>query len=165
LPPALDAAISAAADEQLSLTRDRIHVRGIASDGTDIGQYSSTPIYVNPQNSPSAFQPMGKTGRTVFASTGQQHVTRYFDQGYREFRQAAGLSADKVVLTLRGDLRDQLTVIKTSNGYSLGWTDESLYDLSQMLEKKYAKPIWTPTAGERYLAVEGIRAKVGATIR
>lgn len=154
--PSLDTALQVAADGQLSLCTDRIHTRGIASDGTDIGQYSSTPIYVNPKNSPAPFQPAGKTGKTVFAKSGQPHLTRYFDQGYRQYREEVGLSADRVVLTLRGDLRDGLSVIKTSAGYGLGWSDESLYDLSQYLEKKYAKPIWAPTAGERCLIVESV---------
>lgn len=157
---ALDAAMHSAADEQLSLCRDRIHTRGIASDGSDIGQYSSTPMYVDPNASPGTFQPVGKTGRTVFASTGKPHLTKYFDQGYKQFRQEAGLANDKVTLTLRGDLRDQLTVIKTSAGYGLGWTDDSLYELSQQLERKYSKPIWAPTAGERYLAVEAVEIRV-----
>lgn len=155
-----DKAINEAADTQLKSTVQRIHVNGTASDGSVIGQYSAMPIYVNPKNSPSSFQPVGKTGRAVFAKTGQPHLTRYFDQGYKDYRQQIGLAADKVVLTLRGDLRDGLSVIQTPNGYGLGWSDEGLYDLSQKLEQRYGKKIWSPTADEKAVIVKIISEKL-----
>jgi hypothetical protein len=159
-----DHAMQEAAHTQLQNCRQRIHVLGTASDGTDIGQYSSTPIYVNPARGSYSFAPVGKTGKTTFASTGQPHLTRYFDAGYRAFREAVGLPADKVVLTLRGDLRDGLSVIRSSAGYGLGWSDERLYDLSQALERKYAKHIWAATFAERSEMVNSISEKVRETI-
>jgi hypothetical protein len=158
--PVYDKAMHEAADTQLRSTVQRIHANGTASDGSVIGQYSATPIYVNPKNSPSSFQPVGKTGKTTFAKTGQPHLTRYFDQGYKDYRQQIGLAADRVVLTLRGDLRDGLAVIQTPNGYGLGWSDEGLYELSQKLEQRYGKKIWSPTAEERAAIVKGISEKL-----
>jgi len=155
-----DDAFHHAADEQLKASAQRIHTDGRASDGSDIGQYSTTPIYVNPKNSPTSFQPAGKTGKTTFAKTGQPHLTRYFDQGYRDYRQQIGLAADKVVLTLRGDLRDGLSVIQTAKGYGLGWSDENLYTLSQTLERRYDKQIWPPTADEKAAIIKTVREKL-----
>ena len=158
-------AMKDAADNQLKATVQRIHVAGTASDGGDIGQYSSTPMYMNPKNSPTSFQPVGKAGRTVFASTGQPHLTRYFDAGYKAFRQEAGLTSDRVVLTLRGDLRDGLAVIQTSSGYGLGWSDENLYELAGKLEEKYQKKIWSPTESEKVELLRAFEEKVRSAIK
>ena len=155
-----DKAMNEAAETQLRSATQRIHVTGTASDGTVIGQYSTSPIYINPKNSPSSFQPVGKTGKINFARTGQPHLTRYFDQGYKDYRQQMGLTADRVVLTLRGDLRDGLSVIRTQNGYGLGWSDANLYDLSQKLEERYGKKIWSPTTQEKAAIVKHISEKL-----
>ena len=71
-----------------------------------------------------------------------------------------GLTTDRVVLTLRGDLRDGLSVIRTQNGYGLGWDDANLYNLSQKLEERYGKKIWSPTADEKAAIVNTIREKL-----
>ena len=160
-----DHAMHEAADTQLRSCIQRIHVAGMASDGGDIGQYGTMPMYVNPKNSPATFQPQGKTGRTTFASTGQPHLTRYFDQGYKGFRQEIGLTSDKVVLSLRGELRDGLMLIPSAHGYGLGWADEQLHKLSQMLEEKYAKSIWAATASEKVDVLRCFEDKVREAIK
>ena len=71
-----------------------------------------------------------------------------------------GLTADRVVLTLRGDLRDGLSVIRTSSGYGLGWRDANLYELSQRLEERYGKKIWSPTADEKAAIINIISEKL-----
>jgi hypothetical protein len=152
--------MQAAAGEQLALCLDRIHTRGTASDGSDIGHYSSTPMYANPERYHASFSPVGKTGRSTFVKSGQPHRTRYFDQGYRAFREAMGLPSDKVVLTLSGALRDGLTVIKTGSGYGLGWDNAELHALAQQLEQRYGQPIWPPTAGEQQQIREAIQISV-----
>jgi hypothetical protein len=149
-----DKAMSETANALLANVVQRIHMDGRAGDGGDIGQYSASPIYVNPRNSPVSFQPLGKTGKDTFAKTGQPHITKYFDQGYRGYRQQIGLPADKVVLTLRGDLRDGLKVTRTERGYGLGWSDDALYQLAQSLERKYQKQIWSATAAEKAEAIK-----------
>ena len=155
-----DAAMHDATDTQLRNIKQRIHTDGRASDGSDIGQYSIKPMYMNPKNSPMAFQPMGKTGRDTFIKSGKPHLTRYFDQGYRAFREEVGLASGKVVLTLSGALRDGLMVMPAAGGYALGWSDATLYDLSQALETKYTKPIWVATADERAEMVRVVREKM-----
>ena len=160
-----DAAMHDAADTQLRNITQRIHTDGRASDGLDIGQYSITPMYMNPKNSPVAFQPVGKTGRDTFIKSGKPHLTRYFDQGYRAFREEVGLPSDKVVLTLSGALRDGLLVMPAAGGYILCWSDASLYELSQALEAKYQKAIWAATAEERAEMVRAISVKVGEMVK
>ncbi|CAK9252052.1 unnamed protein product [Sphagnum jensenii] len=155
-----DNAMNEAATAQLHNATQRIHTGGIVGDGSDIGQYSAAPIYVNPEKSPVAFSPLGKTGNAAFAKSGRPHLTRYFDGGYRAWREQIGLPADRVVLSLRGDLRDGLSVIQTGRGYGLGWADESLCRIARSLEDKYGKRIWSPTEQERAEIVRVMKEKL-----
>jgi hypothetical protein len=160
-----DTAMHAAIDTQLTSCVKRIHTDGQASDGSDIGQYSTTPMYVNPLKSPASFPPLGKTGRDTFIKSGKPHLTKYFDAGYRAYRQEIGLSADKVVLTLSGELRDGLMVMPAQGSYTIGWQDEELYKLAQMLESRYAKPIWAATTAERAEMVKAVSDRVSEALK
>src|SRR5947199_191521 len=91
-----DKAMYDSAENQLHNSLGRVHTAGIASDGSDIGHYSTRPMYANPANSPTGFSAEGKTGKTVFAKTGQPHLTRYFAEGYKQYREQMGLPSDKV---------------------------------------------------------------------
>ena len=157
-----DQALHTSTDGQLTACVERIHTQGRASDGSDIGQYSTSPTYINPAKSPTGFEAAGKGGKTVFARSGKPHLTRYFAEGYKQYRAQIGLPSDHVTLTLRGDLRDGLTVIKTEAGYGLGWPDAALRDLADALESKYAKKIWASTEEERSAMVEQITESVKA---
>jgi len=147
-----DKAIRTASTNMLGDFVQRIHVDGKASDGTEIGKYGTKPIYINPINSPQKFKPEGKTGKTTFEKTGQPHKTKYFDGGYKAFRETVGQVSDKVVLTLSGGLQNQLSVIPTDNGYGLGWQNEEMFKRANALEIKYGKQIWFPTEEEQTYA-------------
>lgn len=157
---AFDKAIHEVADTHLHCSQERIHTSGMASDGSEIGQYSTKPMYVNPKNSPKSFQPTGKTGRSTFIKSGNPHLTKYFDQGYRAFREEIGLASDKVVLTLRGKLRNGLITLPVTGGYAISWADPELKELSEALEKKYAKQIWPATNDEKEKIVKGLGEKL-----
>ena len=155
-----DKAILEAAETHLHSCVERIHDNGMASDGSGIGQYSTKPMYVNPAKTSSSFQPVGKTGRDTFIRSGNPHLTKYFDEGYRAFRQEIGLMSDKVVLTLRGKLRSGLITMPVIGGYALSWADSDLKELSEALEKKYAKPIWSATNDEKEKIVRAMSEKL-----
>jgi hypothetical protein len=156
-----DAALHASTDVQLTACVERIHTEGRASDGGDIGQYSTSPAYVNPAKSPRGFEAAGKSGKTVFARSGKPHLTRYFAEGYKQYREQIGLPSDKVTLTLRGDLRDGLAVIRTEAGYGLGWGDTDLAARAEALEERYGKKIWSPTEQEQ----ANMTAQITETVR
>lgn len=85
----------------------RIFEDGKKSDGSLIGQYSTTPMYANPDFQPSKSgitPPTGKTGKSVFASTGLPHKTTYLAGGYKELRQRLGRKVDHVNLRYTNDL-------------------------------------------------------------
>lgn len=138
-----------AATTQLGTEIQRVFVNGKASDGSAIGSYSTKPIYVNPDRSPKKFPVKGKTGRTTFESTGQPHKTRYFDDGYKGFRDKIGRPTNTVNLSLYGQLQNQLDVIPTSNSWGLGWQNDEMPKRAKALELKYGKKIFAPTDDEK----------------
>jgi len=86
---------------------ERIFQEGKKADGSDIGQYAtSPPMYVNPKTSPGNVKkltPIGKHGETVFQN-GKPHKTAYVSS-YKDYRQKIGKRTDKVNLDLSGDLK------------------------------------------------------------
>ena len=58
----------------------RIHNDGKAANGSNIGSYSTKPMYVSLKASPRKFTPKGKTGKTKFAN-GKSHKSGYFRDG------------------------------------------------------------------------------------
>ena len=72
----------------ISEQSERIFTRGLDKDNSDIGQYSTNPLYVNPNNAPRRFPVKGKTKKTKFKS-GKPHKTGYFPE-YGEFKQTIG---------------------------------------------------------------------------
>jgi hypothetical protein len=155
-------AMHVAADGALTATRARIHERGQAADGSAIGAYSTTPMYVSAADAkaPNPGDPIGKTGKTVFAN-GNPHKSRYFAGGYNEYKTAIGLNAaGSVNLTLTGEMRDTYEVIKTADGYGLGWDDDELSKRAAALEDRYGKKIWTLTADERKALIDTVTDKL-----
>lgn len=109
----------------------RIFIDGIKSDGSPIGQYSTDPIYVNPntgasprktsQKTRSGFvleglEPtVGKFGEHIFTArtahrgvpgtkAGDPHRTTYLPGGYKELRNRTGRRIDRVNITFSNDL-------------------------------------------------------------
>jgi hypothetical protein len=128
----------------------RIHEQGVASDGSKIGAYDTKPIYVNPTKSTRSFPVGGKSGKTEFISTGLPHKTKYFEDGYSGFKTAVGKNEiGSVNLNLSGQMQNQLSVIETSDGYGLGWSDSEIYKRAVFFEDaKYKKEIWGLTDEE-----------------
>lgn len=154
-----DTAIRTAATSVLGEMKTRIHEQGKAADGSDIGTYSKKPIYVSITANPgkSFGRPIGKSGKSKFASgkkKGQDHKSRYFPQGYSEYKTAIGRNQlGKVNLSLSGQLNSQLALIATSRGYGLGWPDDEKLKRSAFLEKKYGKKIWALAGKEKEIAL------------
>lgn len=155
-PVPYDKVLRIVATSMLGEIKVRIHQKGIASDGSDIGKYSTKPAYFPPVSGLPKFDAQGKTGKKVFASgekKGQAHKTRYFETGYSGLRGATGRQVSKVDLSLTGQLDKQFTIIPTEKGYGLGWPDAEKLIRAKGLEKHYGKEIWNLTADEREKAI------------
>lgn len=127
----------------LAEVKTRIHEQGKAVDGSDIGRYNtSNPLYVNPDNSPLSFTPLGKNQTSAKLKSGfgrfsvkthkevkvsvkendKERKTKYFGS-YSDFKSFIGRNElGKVNLFLFGGLSSQLKVLDLPNGkFGLGW--------------------------------------------
>lgn len=152
----------------------RIHSDGKNSNDADIGRYSTKPIYVSvATNVGRSFgRPIGKTGKSKYASgkkKGQDHKSRYFAGGYSEFKTAIGRNRlGKVNLSLSGQIANQFSVIATSNGYGLGWSNTEMQDRAAALEKKYGQDsfkVWALTESEQKLSNEIAQEQINKIIK
>lgn len=119
---------------------NRVHNQGKAVDETEIGKYSVKPMYINPNNSPNKFSGKGKYGESKFKN-GNEHKTRYFEDGYKGFRNINGRDTSKVNLQLTGSLKEAFQIFEQGNEISLGFEDAKS-EIRKGLEKKYGKQIW-----------------------
>lgn len=125
----------------------RIHNDGKAVDGSGIGTYDTTPIYVNPKKSPKKFTPQGKTGERVFKS-GKKHKTRYFDKGYKGFRATIGRETGKVDLNLTAKLEFSFQPEARGNDWVVGFTSAKEAAKARGNEKRFRKVIWGVTTAD-----------------
>ena len=105
----------------------RIFQKGQASDGSNIGSYSTEDIWVNPKKTATrnqgGFNPLkGKNGNTEFKTNPNRvRKTSYFE-GWKGLRSAQGLPTDNVNLNFTGEMRsdfsrpiDNLSPFKVAN--------------------------------------------------
>ena len=118
----------------------RVHNEGKAVSGSLIGSYSTKPMYVNPKNSPRRFSTGGKKSDKPIFKNGKSRKTKYFKDGYKGFRNEIGRETAYVNLQLTGTLKSDFNMVKTANGWSVGFDKRA--ELSENLEKKYNKRIW-----------------------
>jgi hypothetical protein len=142
------------ATSTLSEVVQRVHTKGLAADGSLIGHYSKEPIYVSASSnvgSAKAFgTPEGKSGETKFKN-GQPHKSKYFAEGYNEFKTTIGRNEiGSVNLTLSGLMQNSLQVIPKSHGYGLGYPNSELLKRAIWFEQtKYKKQIYALTSDEK----------------
>jgi len=109
--------------------KKRVHVRGEASDGSKIGVYSDGYMNVRTGNFKS------------------KNIVRGKNKGGK--RPAYNRKADrKVILSLTRQMENDLSVIKTTNGYGIGFNNSHNYNKAIWNEKRYGKPIWKPSKKE-----------------
>jgi hypothetical protein len=151
----------------LAELRDRIQLHGLASDNTEIGNYSRKPFYVSAKANPgktfgrSLGKPFNGKRRSVFESgkkKGQDHTSRYFERGYDEFKTTIGRNQlGKVNLTLTGNMMNLLAVFPTEQGWGIGWADTKFARRARFFERKYGKSIFNATPSERKLAIDTVK--------
>ncbi len=131
----------------------RIHNDGLNVNLTRIGRYSKNELYVNPKNSPKKFVPIGKTGKKVFKSTGKEHKTKYFKNGYGEFRSSIGRESSFVNLQLTGGLKAAYKIKKEgNNSYVIDFWSKKYSDRADNLVEHFGDtPIWGITRNDNKL--------------
>jgi hypothetical protein len=138
---------------------DRIHQRGKAVNGSNIGRYdTTTPMYVNPNKAPRGTKnkakgieglrpPKGKNGETKFKN-GKPHKTTYV-KSYKDLRNRIGRRIDIVDLNFTGTLQASLNIVSKGNTADIGFISDYGATVSDALEKKYGKKIWGASDEER----------------
>ncbi len=88
---------------------ERIFDDGRTTDGTVIGQYDDTPMYVSmsaipkPKGAPTG-KPLAVGGKSKFKD-GTPHKSKYFATGYKGYRENVGRQTAYVDISLTGELR------------------------------------------------------------
>lgn len=146
--------------------KDRIHGKGIASDGSQIGKYNDTkPIYINPNNSPKAFKPEGKPKKTGTFKSGKKkgqdkiegnknNKTKYFSS-YKAYREHIGRNTDTINLSLWGFMEQDFGIvanepIRTSLGYGLGFKNSNNATIAEAHQNRFGK-IYALTDDEKQM--------------
>lgn len=95
----------------------RIFDRGELSSGSQIGQYSTKPIYINAKTYGFSFAGQGKN--QARRSSKARRVTKYFAEGYKGFRQFVKRPVNFINLGLTYDLRFDLSNSRSLNRVGL----------------------------------------------
>lgn len=153
----------AAADTHAKMS-DRIFVKGQASDGNGIGQYSTKDIWINPDKTATrnqkGFNPRkGKAGNTEFKTNpSRKRKTSYFE-GWKGFRATQGLQTSVVDLNNTGDMffdfaktnlpfLDRVVQLNV-NEYASTFTKDLNTKKASGNENHFNKTIFKLTASER----------------
>ena len=123
---------------------NRIFDEGKKSDGSDIGQYSTEPIYVNPKFTPNdnGIKPTkGKGGQHLFKN-GKEHQTTFIEGGYKDYQKRMGKNNDKVYLKdhniLQSDFRKGNTATKiNANKYVIQLDNKENFGKIDGLNERY----------------------------
>lgn len=133
---------------------DRVFTQGKATDGSDIGSYSTKPIYISKKNSPRSAGIVKKK-------------TLFFPGGYKEFKGAIGRGED-VNLKVFGRLQsDYLTPLKkdTLKGLSFELKEAVNAEKKEGNEKRFGKDIFNLNQVEKDRVVNTISFEVARRIR
>ncbi len=149
--------------------KNRIIRRGLATDGSKIGTYSTKPAYFtrNQFIKKSAFKGIGQRGfkgERVVASTKvkfnkkakkfekvekQFHVVKntpqsmYLPNGYKQLREIQGRESDFVNSEYTGDTLNSLQAGRSGGSVVVGFVNERASIIRKAMEKRYGKRIYS----------------------
>lgn len=155
--------------------RERVHEKGQASDGTQIGKYSAA--YMRVRTGLYSDSKVVKTGNTAgkLLSAGKQSKRRVYDLDFSGGQYSSGRSSTykyekltdgperpkynrgidrTVILSLTRYMEKDMAVIATADGYGIGYNNNFNYQKSQWNEKRYKKSIWNLTDSEKEIVLK-----------
>lgn len=154
---------TAAAFVVLAQMKRRIFVDGLATDGSQIGQYSTNPYYQNPTKligvAGSNVKPAGKNGLATFKN-GKAKKTKYLNQGYKELRDLTGRQSNFVDLNFSGSTQGSLQVGFRGNTAIIGFINQESADIIEKNEIRFGKQIIAPTDDEREAGAKAVRVEI-----
>lgn len=124
------------ANDLLPEVKTRIHTKGLAADGNEIGTYSPSYMKLRTKGYKSDAVTRGK-------NKGQPRTIKKFNR----------TNDTKVVSSLTRQQEKDFSVIPSGRGYGLGFKNEVNAEKAEHVEATYNKPIWKLTAEERAKAL------------
>lgn len=137
---AKEAVFVPAANELLATIKNRIVQDGKNSQGSNIGQYDTTPAYYGPNAfvKKSSFSAQGKTGEKIFKN-GKPHKTEFIPSGYKGLREKQGRRTDVINESYSGATMLAYQMAVGGNDILLGMTNTEAAKIRQGQEKKRGK--------------------------
>lgn len=130
--------------------KHRIHVEGLAADGSQIGTYSPgymklrTGQYNNANKTDAGF--FTKGSRAIYSVKTKKPIKVKKTEGVTQgsSRPQYHFTSDpKVILVLTGQLENDEVVVQTSRGYGIGCNSPTNYQKAIWCEETYHKKIFT----------------------
>jgi hypothetical protein len=140
-----DEIITTAGFELLADVTERIFVNGLAADGSKIGQYSKKEIWIPVPAFGVSNSNLSKTGKRGKKTKS----TKYFKDGYSQFRGETGRQNSFVDLNLSSQLFLSVKFGVSGSGYAIGIVGEEEAKKARGNEKRFGKDIFSLTDEER----------------
>jgi hypothetical protein len=151
----------------LAAMKRRIFTDGIATDGSQIGQYSTTSFYQNPTKligvAASGVKPAGKNGQANFKN-GKAKKTKYLALGYQQLRELTGRQSDYVDLNFSGSMQGALQFGIRAGIAVVGFVNEEAAEIMAQNEQRFGKDILTVTEEEQAAGAQAARAELEAIL-
>lgn len=145
-----DSMLKEIASNVMPMIRMRVHEQGKDSDGSPIGTYSKGYMKVRTGNYPETVITKGKnTGQ--FRDKKKKGQAGVFTKGANKGqpRPTYNRSTDStVILSLTRQMENDMQVIKTDNGYGIGYSNQLNYNKAIWNEIRYKKDIWSLSVEE-----------------
>ena len=133
-----------AATTVMAMMRERIHVRGQASDGSQIGTYSKSYIAVRS----GSFQNASK--KTIKGKTSRKNYGKYTkgaNVGNSRVKYNRGTDL-KVILSLTRQMESDMSILPVSGGFGIGYNNDDNYEKAMWNNKRYGKEVFSMSSEE-----------------
>lgn len=138
--------------------KNRIFVEGKATNGSQIGTYSKSEMYLSKSQLvglPKAkFEPQGKVNKTGEFKNGKKRKSMYLSDGYSEFRKTVGRQNGKVDLNLTGSTLANIQTGTKNGKPHYGFLTEKSKDLMAAHEVRFKKEIVKVSDSEVNVGIE-----------
>ena len=147
----IESAAVSAFNELYAVFLNRVFLDGQDNKGTQIGVYSTKPIYVSLQDGKTSIgsqidntrlKPRGKDGSGEFKN-GKPRKSMYFKGGYSQFRKTVSRKTDKVYLSLSGQLQNDIRTGKSGGFLDIAIVGEESSDKARGNEERFNKEIFS----------------------
>lgn len=140
--PNVEKLVATVSQNIYALSANRVFNEGKNVNGYSMWRYSTKPLYVNPHKSPKSFPVAGKNSTKQKFNNGETRKTRYFSGGYKDFRNKIGRRIDVVDLQLTGTLKANYQLVKSSNGYEVGFLSSKQAKIARRHEERFGAKIF-----------------------